>query len=210
MATVTQNQPLGLELVPPSSSILRQVSKPLNTQDIGSRTNQELFDAMLKLAYGEQGDADRPTLVGLAAPQVGVGLRVIIVGIDADGKGNLPTLKLYINPKIVKASEAVTTDREGCYSTGRVCGIVERAESVIIEALDRDGKLVSEEHFGFPARIFQHEIDHLDGIRFPDKIIDDQNLLWVDPEDFGEFRKSWQAWPNKCPRSKWQAIKAGR
>ena len=115
----------------------------------------------------------------------------------------------YINPVIVEISNEKEEGREGCFSTSRVCGIVERAKKVKIRAYDRSGKIVEYDLEGLPARVAQHEIDHLDGIRFPDRIPDDSKLHWVEEEEFGEYRKQWQNWPVNCPREKWGAIKSG-
>lgn len=75
---------------------------------------------------------------------------------------------------------------------------------------NRDGILIREELEGFPAVIAQHEIDHLDGIRFPDRITDDSSLHWVEDGQYGEYRKGWRDWIIKCPRSRWEDMKSGK
>ncbi len=197
-------------LLSPASDILNQVASPLTVTAVGDDITQDLIDEMLTLAAGEQGSKERPTMVGLAAPQIGVSQRIIIVAVDADGLGQATDFRVYINPEIIEQSIETAFNREGCYSTSHVCGRLARASSVQVKALDRNGKTVQESHTGIPARIFQHEIDHLDGIRFPDRITNDDDLLWVDPEHFGDFRKLWATWPHTCPRAKWEAIKTGR
>ncbi len=209
MAKPVGQQYLPVKLIPPASQSLNDVSDTVATDNIKALSIQAIIDGMLAIAKGEQGNPDRPTLVGLAAPQVGVNKRIIIVGVNADGQGGAIDFRIYINPEIVNPSQTTNFDREGCYSTDRVCGIVERADQITVKALNRTGKPVSETYSGFPARIFQHEIDHLNGLRFPDRITDDQNLLWVEPENFGDFREQWASWPHKCLRSKWLAIKSG-
>ncbi len=209
MAKPADHQLRPLRLISPDSQLLNEASVRIAPADVQSIGMQSIIDAMLAIAKGEQGNPDRPTLVGLAAPQVGVNKRIIIVGVNADGLGGAIDFWVYINPEIVDASQTTNFDREGCYSTDRVCGIVERADQITIKALDRAGMPVNETYSGFPARIFQHEIDHLNGIRFPDRITDDQKLLWVEPENFGDFREQWASWSHKCPRSKWLAIKSG-
>jgi Polypeptide deformylase len=64
---------------------------------------------------------------------------------------------------------------------------------------------------GFTARIAQHETDHLDGIRFPDRIPVDQpdKLHWVEPEQFPDYRLNWATWKQLCPRERWEAMKQG-
>jgi len=122
----------------------------------------------------------------------------------------VPDLQVYINPRIVQHSTQKEVGREGCFSTGNVCGIVERYSGIIIEAYSRNGEPIREDWSGFIARIFQHEIDHLDGIRFPERVTDDRRLHWVKPELFGEYRTHWAEWAERRPRSKWERIRAGR
>lgn len=198
-----------LALVPPGSDILNQVAMAVPESSIKAPAFQVLIDAMLAFARGEQGNAQRPTLVGLAAPQVGIPRRIIIVGVNAEGKGEVPDLKAYINPKLVRRSRETALYREGCYSTGSVCGVLKRSALIKVQALDSSGTVVEEEHEGVPARIFQHEIDHLDGIRFPDRVTDDKRLHWVPPEEFGQYREHWQDWPKLASREQWTAIKTG-
>ena len=138
----------------PSDPLLNQRSSEVLADEIQSQEIQSLIDGILAMAKGEQGDAKKKTMVGLAAPQIGVGKRVIIVGIDSTGMGDAPEFKVYINPVIVKRSRETEEGREGCYSTDKVCGIVERNVEVTVEALDRKGNKVLETHKGFPAKIF--------------------------------------------------------
>ncbi len=198
-----------LSMISPSSELLNQVAQIVPVTDVTTDQIQTIIEGMLEIAHGKQGSTDRPTLVGLAAPQVGVDKRIIVVVTDADGMGHATEFKVYINPEVTAVSKDTNSNREGCYSTGRVCGILKRPSVITITALDRTGKLVTEQYRGFVARIFQHEIDHLNGIRFPDRITDDNDLLWVKEAEFGNFRSNWQNWPHKCPRTKWQAIKSG-
>lgn len=191
----------------PDNSLLSRETQAVTINELKSADVQGIIDNMLNVAHGEQGNPERPTMVGLAAPQLGIDKRIIIVGIDADGTGGEPEFEAYINPEIVFFSKDKNDNREGCYSTSRVAGVVERSSTVEIQALNRFGQSIHETFTGFVARIFQHEIDHLNGIRFPDRITDDNKLFWVEDEEFGSFRENWQNWPNKCPRSKWESIK---
>lgn len=199
-----------VELVSPNDDVLNKVAVEVTTQEISSTETQKLIKQMLKIAQGEQGDVNKRTMVGLASPQVGVSKRIIIVDVATTGMGETPELRAYINPKIIKKSEQVEQGREGCYSTGNVCGNVDRSSEVTIEAFDQDGNLVSETWTGFTARIFQHEIDHLDGVRFPDRITDDAKLHWVESDKFGDYRTEWANWDILCSRSTWDDIKSGK
>jgi peptide deformylase len=164
---------------------------------------------MFRVAKGRQGDAKYPTLVGLAAPQIGISKRIVIIGVNAVGGGEQPDLRVYINPVITEVSAETEEGREGCYSTDRVCGVVERAKKITLIAYDRHGEKVIKIFEGFPARVAQHEVDHLNGIRFPDRITSDKKLHWVEEDEFGEYRTHWKEWSVLCPREKWLAIKAG-
>lgn len=112
--------------------------------------------------------------IGLAAPQVGLSQRLIVIA-PPDYK---PTA--LINPKIIKA-EGEQIGQEGCLSIPGLYGDVKRFEYVEVEAIDRKGRELIFELDGLAARVVQHEIDHLDGILFIDKV-DLATLHWVDPE----------------------------
>jgi peptide deformylase len=99
--------------------------------------------------------------VGLAAPQIGVSKRAIVVDLDGE-------LYELINPEIVCAEGSVS-DAEGCLSVPGLIGDVIRASKVLVKALNRQGQEVEISAEGLLARAFQHEIDHLEGILFVDK-----------------------------------------
>lgn len=109
--------------------------------------------------------------VGLAAPQVGISSRLIVVEFNVDEEDDESPKKLYIlaNPEIVEASEEMVKGIEGCLSIPDLVGEVERHESVVVKAQNKLGKSVKIKASGWLARIFQHEIDHLDGILFTDR-----------------------------------------
>lgn len=198
-----------LSLVPPSHEVLNQIAEPIAVGDIGTAAVQGLIDSMLAIAQGEQGNPTKPTMVGLAAPQIGMAKRIVILGTNAQGQGEKPHFLALINPVITKRSQTTNMNREGCYSTGRVCGVVERSTWVQVQAFDRLGRTIEATYDDFVARVLQHEVDHLDGIRFPDRIPPERPLLWVEPEQFGDFRTQWDRWPVTCERSRWEAIKTG-
>jgi len=112
--------------------------------------------------------------VGLAAPQLGVNQRVVVIS-PYDHKP-----MAMINPVILR-SEGEQIGQEGCLSIPGLYGDVKRAALVEIEAYDRKGRKFTVELEGMPARIAQHEIDHLDGILFIDKV-DISTLHWTHPE----------------------------
>jgi peptide deformylase len=113
----------------------------------------DMFDTM----YDEVG-------IGLAAPQVGVPLRLMVVG-DEDGRG----ARALLNPVITEEGGTVTAE-EGCLSIPGMFAQVTRSEWVKVEAQDADGRPVALSARGLRARVLQHEIDHLDGILFIDRL----------------------------------------
>ncbi len=108
--------------------------------------------------------------VGLAAPQVDVPLRVIVVEFGSEEDEEVPP-KLYtvVNPEITRAGKETEIGTEGCLSIPGFVGDVDRPLGVTIKGLNRHGKPMRIKAHGWLARIFQHEIDHLDGILFPDR-----------------------------------------
>ena len=116
---------------------------------------RDMFDTM----YDEDG-------VGLAGPQVGVGRRIIVV--DPREEGAEPVA--LINPRLVEAAEETDRAEEGCLSIPGLRELVDRAVTVVVDALDLQGEPVRIEAEGLLARILQHEIDHLDGILFLDRV----------------------------------------
>jgi len=108
--------------------------------------------------------------VGLAAPQVNVPLRLIVVEYGNDEDETAPR-KLYVvaNPEIFRFSTDSEVGNEGCLSIPGMAGEVERSLSVVLKGLNRHGKPVKIKASGWLARIFQHEVDHLDGVLFVDR-----------------------------------------
>ncbi len=144
--------------------VLRQKAKRVPRVDNSIR---KLIDDMVETMLAAPG-------VGLAAPQVGVGLRVIVVKVDA----NLYTL---VNPEIVKAA-GEQVGLEGCLSIPGYVGEVKRALRVVVRGLNRHGKLVRIKAEELLARAFQHELDHCNGILFIDRLTSLDTLRKVEPQ----------------------------
>ena|SRR3989344_6071983 len=136
---------------------LREPSIEVPVSDIGSERLAKLAEDMVETMRLENG-------VGIAAPQVGVNERVIIV---ETGKGP----EAFVNPRIIKRSFTKVDSEEGCLSVQGVFGIVKRHRKIRLEAFTQKGEKLSMDVDGFPAIIFQHEIDHLDGVLFVDRVV---------------------------------------
>lgn len=134
--------------------VLRSKAKEID--EVNKKTN-DLIDNMFETMYEEDG-------VGLAAPQVGMLKRIAVVDIR---EGNKVVL---INPEIIE-EEGKAIMEEGCLSIPGETGDVIRAEKIKVKSLDREGSQIEFEAEGFEARAIQHEIDHLNGVLFVDKIV---------------------------------------
>ena len=118
-----------------------------------------------------------PGCVGIAAPQIGWTQRVVIVDASAKPQWRNHGRLVLINPAII-AHEGAVTGREGCLSVPDYTGNVVRAQTLTLEARAEDGRLQRYEMEGFEARVAQHEIDHLDGLLFVDRVVSRRNDLF--------------------------------
>jgi peptide deformylase len=150
---------------------LRKEAAPV--ADFGPET-QQLIDDMIETLHEKSG-------AGLAAPQVNVSQQVILVEFGSEEDEEIPpTLYVTINPKITRFSPETVVGAEGCLSIPRMMGEVERAEEIVVEGQDRHGKPLKMRLRGWVARIFQHEIDHLNGILYTDRTTN----VWETDENF--------------------------
>ena len=128
-------------------------------------TKVKNFDPALERLAADMVDTLRSTTgVGLAAPQIGVGERVIVIEYAEENES--PMLYIVVNPEITDASEEMVTGIEGCLSVPDLIGEVDRHERITVKGQDVKGKPLKLKPEGWLARIFQHEIDHLDGILY--------------------------------------------
>ncbi len=127
---------------------------------------QSLIDDMVETLRDAPG-------VGLAAPQVGISQRVVVIEYPEDDEDEESPKRLYIvvNPEIVQPSEETILGIEGCLSIPGLLGEVDRHTAITVKALNRRGQPVKIKASGWLARIFQHEIDHLDGIMYTDRAV---------------------------------------
>jgi peptide deformylase len=194
--------------VPTHDPILRMNAEEIKVDEISSTKVQDVVNRLFASVNGAEGKKT----VGLAAPQIGISCRVIVVDVAVGPLSpEKSDLRAYINPKITWMSDEQVEGKEGCCSVDRhIVGIVKRAKCVEVNAYDRDGNFISELFEDYTARIFQHEIDHLDGILFPDRVGQEGVLHWVPDGQEAEYKKSWQNWPIRLPWSTWLDIEAGR
>ncbi|MDF0695520.1 peptide deformylase [Rhizobium sp. MC63] len=138
--------------------LLRQLSKPIERVDADL---QRLADDMLETMYDAPG-------IGLAAIQIGVPRRMLVIDVSREGEEKQP--QVFINPEIVKSSDDRSVYEEGCLSIPDYYAEVERPATVSVKYLDREGKEQTVDADGLLATCLQHEIDHLNGVLFIDHI----------------------------------------
>jgi peptide deformylase len=146
-----------LEIRKYPDEVLKKKALPVDNID---KDLQCLIDNMIETMYAAPG-------IGLAAPQVGVSKRLIVI--DVSTKDEKHPLIVLINPEITEADSFIDSE-EGCLSVPGYTSTIKRAGRVIVKGLDRNGKPVQIEGTGLLARALQHEIDHLDGILFVDRM----------------------------------------
>jgi peptide deformylase len=170
------------KIVQKGEPVLRETARNVPVTEIGSPMIQEIIENM-KIALDSQDDG-----VAIAAPQIGVPLRIFVVsrkaevimrGIEEISDAELKKIPdtVYINPEIKKLSRTKAVLDEGCLSVRYLYGKVKRAEKVTITAYDENGKKFTKGTSGLLAQIFQHETDHLNGILFIDKADDIVEVL---------------------------------
>jgi peptide deformylase len=145
---------------------LRGENSPIDEQLFNSLKAQNMVDTLLATMKANNG-------AGLAAPQVGLSYQLLVYGFDHNPRypdqASVP-LTVMFNPKIIRHSENVIEIYEGCLSLPDLRGSVPRYESIEIQAQNIKGESFTKTYHGFEARIIQHEIDHLNGTLFPERV----------------------------------------
>jgi len=152
--------------------VLRERARPLDKADIRSAAFQKLIDDMIDTMHEYHG-------VGLAAPQVHEGLRLFVALLDEDPDAKSEAA-VIINPEIVANSSAIEEGWEGCLSIPDIRGMVPRYTDIRVQALDRTGRPIELNLKNFPARVAQHETDHLEGVLFFDRMTSFKSLTFLD------------------------------
>ena len=160
--------------------VLRERARPVDKSDLKSAGVQKLIDDMIDTMHEYHG-------VGLAAPQVHEGVRLFVAVLDDDPDSKSETL-VIVNPEIVPNTSDVEEGWEGCLSIPDIRGMVPRHTDIRLKALDRNGRSIDLTLRNFPARVAQHETDHLDGVLFFDRMRSMQSLTFLD-----EYSRYWRA-----------------
>ena len=152
--------------------VLRAKARTVDKAEIKNPSIQDFIDSMIDTMFEYSG-------VGLAAPQVHESLRLFVAMLDADGEGEGDAVVL-INPEITVIGDQTVEGWEGCLSIPDVRGRVPRAHHITVSALDRNGKRFELDLKDFPARVVQHENDHLDGVLFFDRMKSLETLTYLE------------------------------
>ncbi|HYC57048.1 MAG TPA: peptide deformylase [Candidatus Binatia bacterium] len=162
--------------------VLRQVARDLTPVEIRSEQTRALVEDMIDTMHHEDG-------IGIAAPQIGESLQLAVIQIDVDSERYPHSkpfdLSVIINPRIRVLNRAEQGYWEGCLSVPNMRGEVWRPRHVRVDYLDLNAEPQSIEAEGFLATVFQHELDHLQGVLFLDRIRDPRKLATID--DYTRF-----------------------
>jgi peptide deformylase len=157
--------------------VLRQPARPVEPGELKTPRLQQLIDDMIETMQEYQG-------IGLAAPQVHVGIRLFVAGIEGE-EDPLPLITI-VNPEILPIGTTTVEDWEGCLSIPEVRGKVSRSREITVRGLDRRGKRLEMRVTDYGARVIQHETDHLDGVLFLDRMKSFETLTFLD-----EYSRFW-------------------
>jgi peptide deformylase len=169
-------EPLENPIIQTGHPVLRAPAKDVRVEDIATPAFQQLVARMTDAMRKAPG-------VGLAAPQLGVSLRVLVLEDsealqasltqqERDERERRPVaLRVFINPRLTPVSDERVTFFEGCLSVSGFAGLVERWREVEVSGLDENGREQTWRVRGWPARILQHEVDHLNGTLYVDRMI---------------------------------------
>ena len=158
--------------------VLRERARPVDKSDLRSAAFQKLIDDMIETMHEYHG-------VGLAAPQVHEDLRIFVALLDEDPDAKSEAA-VIINPEIVPNGAEIEEGWEGCLSIPDIRGMVPRYTDIRLKALDRAGRAIELPLKNFPARVAQHETDHLDGVLFFDRMKSFNTLTFLD-----EYSRFW-------------------
>jgi peptide deformylase len=162
--------------------VLRSRAREVERAELRQPAIQKLIDDMIDTMHEYCG-------VGLAGPQIHEGLRIFVAAIMPQEEQPLSPNDepmVFVNPVVTPIGSDVIEDWEGCLSIPDIRGRVPRARSIKVTAMDRDGGRIDITSHDFPARVIQHETDHLDGVLFLDRMRSFQTLAFLD-----EYARYW-------------------
>ena len=162
--------------------VLRTRAREIDRSELKQPSMQKLIDDMIDTMHEYHG-------VGLAGPQIHEGLRIFVAAITPDNEEPLSPENepmVFINPVITAVGNEIVEDWEGCLSIPDIRGRVPRARAINVTAMDRHGGTIDVTSHDFPARVIQHETDHLDGVLFLDRMRTFESLAFLE-----EYARYW-------------------
>lgn len=151
-----------IKILQSGNPVLRKICRPIKPEEIKSAKIKKIIKVMRETLE------ETPDGVALAAPQIGHNLRIFVVSPKAFQPQGRALETVFINPTLVKRSNKKKIFEEGCLSVSGVYGKIKRSEKVTVEAFDEKGRRFFRGGSGLLAEIYQHEINHLDGVLFTD------------------------------------------
>jgi peptide deformylase len=162
--------------------VLRKRAREIERAELKQSSIQKLIDDMIDTMHEYHG-------VGLAGPQIHEGVRIFVAAIAPENEEPLSPAQepmVFINPIISPVGNEIVEDWEGCLSIPDLRGRVPRARVIKVSAMDRHGGKVDVTSHDFPARVIQHETDHLDGVLFLDRMRTFESLAFIE-----EYARYW-------------------
>ncbi len=185
----------------PKDPRVRTICPGISLRELHSKTTQQTIDSLLEFVLGrnnkgESHNKKKPTIIGLSANQVGIIKRICIVDLAVRKKGR-SDIHVMINPRIHWQSKTKKLRREGCVNLSHIWGFVQRSIAIDVSFLDRWGNRYQMRAAGWSATLIQHEVDHLSGILFIDRLSDSTKAQLGKDEDLELYKKDPKGW-NKC------------
>lgn len=162
--------------------VLRNRAREIERAELKETSVQKLIDDMIDTMHEYHG-------VGLAAPQIHEGLRIFVAAINPQEEEPLPIdaqPMVFVNPVITPLTADIAEDWEGCLSIPELRGRVPRVREIRVSGFDRSGEKIDVTSRDFPARVIQHETDHLDGVLFLDRMKEFGSLSFLE-----EYQRYW-------------------
>lgn len=184
--------------------ILRQTSQEVSKDMINDPKFQDFLEDMIDYVYGHKRSEDnqlngRPNVIGLAAVQLGVPLRVCVVDLALNMESEFHDMRIIVNPKIITVSKEKDADLESCVSCPEMWATVNRPKVVTIDCWDRWGNKMRIEGKADVAKLFQHEVDHMNGHLFIDRV-SEEKIHWVKDGDELKHYRGGNVWHRIVPQ----------
>jgi peptide deformylase len=188
----------NLKVSSPKDKILHNKCQEVSLSEIRTKAFQDIIESMLNIVYGKNNkgtkrDTNKPSTVGLSANQVGINKRISIVDLGIGHKG-YNDLYILINPEIYWYSKTKLKRSEGCVNLPEIWAFIERSKRVKVRALDRSGNRIQLDLNGWSAILLQHEVDHLNGKLFINRMKNPKKAHKVKDGQLKEYKKIKTNW----------------